>query len=325
VRAVTIVDGRVAIDTRPDPEPGPGEVIVRVRGAGLNRADLAQLAGRYPAPPGAPADIPGLEFAGEVAALGEGVRDLNAGDAVFGIVGGGAQAELVRTRADHCARVPSRMSLVEAGAVPEAFITAHDALFTIADVAAGETVLVHAVGSGVGTAALQLARAVGATVVGTARTQAKLDRCATLGLKHAILAPADLDPPALVAAITDAVGAADVVVDLLGGNYVVVDQAVAAPRGRIVLVGALAGGRAELSLGAAMGKRLRITGTVLRARDSSEKAAVTTAFARDVLPWLADGMVEPVVERVLPLAAAAEAYELLASNTVFGKVVLAVD
>jgi putative PIG3 family NAD(P)H quinone oxidoreductase len=323
VRALVARDGHVAVEERPDPQPAPGEVVVRVGGAGLNRADLAQRAGFYPAPPGVPADIPGLEVAGTVVAQGDGVTDPALGDRVFALVGGGGQAELATVPAVHCVPVPERLDLVAAGAVPEVFITAHDAMVTQAALQSGELLLVHAAGSGVGTAAVQLGRAMGCTVVGTSRTAEKLEQCRALGLDHAVPAPRDLDPGELADSILAATGRpVDVTIDLVGGGYVVADVLAAAVLGRIVLVASQAGRRAELDIGALMGKRLRIHGTVLRARSLDEKTAATAAFAHDVVPWLADGTVAPVVARTFPLEDAPEAYELLASDAVFGKIVL---
>jgi NADPH:quinone reductase len=323
MRALTITDDhQLLVAERPDPEPGEGEVLVRVHGAGLNRADLVQVAGFYPAPPGAPPDIPGMEFAGEVAGLGAGVSAWAVGDPVFGIVGGGAQAELLTVHASHCTSVPANLGLVEAGGVPEVFVTAHDAMVTQARAQAGETVLVHAVGSGVGTAGVQLAKALGATVVGTARTATKLEQCRALGLDHPVLAPRDLDASALADEIVAAAGPVDVVLELVGGDYVVADVKACARRGRIVIIGNLAGTRVELDLGSVMVKRLRVFGTVLRGRDVAEKAAATAAFARDVVPLLASGAITPVVGATFRLDAAADAYELLRSDTTFGKVIL---
>ena len=323
MRAVTITeDHRLLVDERPDPEPGSGQVLVRVHGAGLNRADLVQVQGGYPAPAGSPADIPGLEFAGEIAALGEGVRDWSIGDRVFGIAGGGGQAELMAVPAAHCVAVPEALDLVTAGGVPEVFATAHDALVTQAGAAAGDVVLIHAVGSGVGTAGLQLAKALGATVVGTARTADKLERCRALGLDHAVLAPRELDPLALAEQITAVAGPVDVVLELVGGSYVAVDVRAAALRGRIVVIGAMGGGRCDLEVALLMVKRLRMMGTVLRSRSIDEKTAVTAAFARDVVPLLVAGTVQPVTEATFPLDGAPDAYALLGSDTTFGKVVL---
>jgi putative PIG3 family NAD(P)H quinone oxidoreductase len=323
VRALVVTsDAQLRVETRPDPEPGPGEVVVRVHGAGLNRADLVQLSGNYAAPPGSPPDIPGLEFAGEVVAHGDGVSEPALGARVFGIAGGGAQAELLAVPASQCAPVPEGLGLVEAGGVPEAFITAHDAMVTQAAVQRGETLLVHAVGSGVGTAALQLGCALGCTVVGTARTAEKLARCRELGLDHAVLAPRELDPSALAADITAAAGPIDVTLELVGGDYVITDLAVAGPRGRVVLIGLMAGARAQLDLGALMYKRMRLFGTMLRGRSVEEKAAATDAFTRDVVPLLARGEVKPVIARTMPLDDAREAYDLLAADAVFGTIVL---
>jgi putative PIG3 family NAD(P)H quinone oxidoreductase len=323
VRAVVCPgDGTLEIAERPTPDPDPGEVRVRVHGAGLNRGDLAQRRGFYPAPPGAPVDIPGLEFAGEVTALGEGVESLSVGDRVFGVVGGGAQAEEVVVHATNCALVPDRLDLVEAGGVPEVFVTAHDAMRTLAGLTAGEHVLVHAVGSGVGTAVVQLAHAFGCTVTGTARSGTKLDRARELGLDHGVLADSPFDAFALIQAIEISGGPADVVVDLVGGPYVPVDLAAAAPYGRIVIVGTLAGIEAPVSLLTLMAKWLTLRGTLLRPRPIAGKAAATAAFVAEVVPLLAAGRIAPVVERVVPLDEAADAYALVESDATFGKVIL---
>jgi len=322
MRALVIADQQVRVEERPDPEPGPGEVLVRVHGAGLNRADLVQRAGFYQAPPGSPPDIPGLEFAGEVVAHGDGVAEPAVGARVFGIAGGGGQAELLAVPASQCAPVPDAIDLVTAGGVPEVFATAHDALTTQAAMQPGEVLLVHAVGSGVGTAAVQLGRATGCTVVGTARTADKLEQARALGLDHAVLAARELDPAALAADITDAVGAVDVVLELVGGDYLVTDLAVTGPRGRIVLVGMMAGTRTNVDLGALLMKRIRVYGTTLRGRSIEEKAAATDGFTRDVVPLLASGEIVPVIARTLPLDEGPAAYELLASDAVFGGIVL---
>jgi putative PIG3 family NAD(P)H quinone oxidoreductase len=323
MRALVIQEGgRLVVEDRPVPEPGDHEVLVRVHGAGINRADLLQRAGRYPAPPGVPPDIPGLEFAGVVEAAGSAVASPCPGDRVMGIVAGGGQAEYLTTAASHCARMPDGLDLVEAGGIPEAFITAHDAMVVQGELMAGQRVLVHAVASGVGTAALQLAQCFGATVAGTSRSKDKLDRAAELGLDHPILAPSGFDPAALAAEITAAAGPADVTVDLLGGRYLGVDVAAAAGRGRIVLVGVIAGGRAELDMLAVMHKRLVLRGTVLRSRPSAEKADATHLFEGQVVPLLARGAIRPVIDAVVPLAEAERGYELVATDRTFGKVVL---
>ena len=322
MRALTIVDGDLVVADRPDPMPAPGQVLVRVHAAGLNRADLAQRAGHYPAPPGWPADIPGMEFAGEVVALGDDVTAPGIGTRVFGIAGGGAQAELLAVPAVHCTEIPPALDDVHAGGVPEVFITAHDAMVTQAQAVAGETVLVHAAGSGVGTAAVQLAHAQSCTTVGTSRTADKLERCRALGLDHALVVPREMDPVALADEIIAAAGPVDVTIDLVGGPYVSADVRAAAVKGRIVLVASQAGARAELDIGSTMFKRLRIHGTVLRARSVEEKAAATAAFARDVVPLLADRSIAPVIAQTFPLDAGGQAYDLLAADAVFGKLVL---
>jgi putative PIG3 family NAD(P)H quinone oxidoreductase len=323
MRALVIQEGgRLVIEDRPVPAPAAGQVLVRVYGAGVNRADLLQRAGRYPAPPGAPADIPGLEFAGVVESVGPGVASPCPGDRVMGIVAGGGQAEYLVTAASHCARVPASLDLVEAGGIPEAFITAHDAMVVQGGLMTGQRVLVHAVASGVGTAAVQLAECFGASVVGTSRSKDKLDRAVELGLDHPVLAPSGFDPTALAAEITAAAGPIDVTVDLLGGPYLRVDVAVAGPRGRIIIVGLIAGRSAELDMGAVLAKRLVVRGTVLRSRPSGEKAEATHLFEGQVVPLLARGALRPVIDAVVPLAEADRGYELVATDRTFGKVVL---
>jgi NADPH:quinone reductase len=327
VRAITILGGRLEVADRPVPEAAPDGVVVRVHGAGLNRADLLQRAGRYPAPPGVPADIPGMEFAGIVEAVGTNVETPAIGDRVCGITGGGAQAEYIAVPAVHCAQVPEHLDLVTMGGVPEVFITAQDALVTQAALTAGEWLLVHAVGSGVGTAALQLARTLGAHVVGTARTENKLDRCRSLGLDVGITPTRSdegaLDVDALAWKIAEATGGGpNVVLDTVGGDYVIADVNAAAPKARIVLIGTIAGGRVTVPLMSILGKRLSVIGTVLRGRDVAEKAAATDGFVRDVMPLIAERRIEPVVDATMPLADAEAAYELLESDTTFGKVIL---
>jgi NADPH:quinone reductase len=332
MRAVTVVEGdRVEVADRADPVAGPGEIVVRVAGAGLNRADLMQRAGFYPAPPGSPPDIPGLELSGVVESIGVDVDRFGVGDAVFGIAGGGGQAERLAVPAVQCAPAPEGLDLVTLGGVPEVFVTAHDALVTQAAVQPGEWVLVHAVGSGVGTAATQLCAALGARVVGTARTADKIERCRPLGLETGIVPPTDaqgaLDAPGLADAVLEATGGhgADVAIELVGGPYVEADLAAMASHGRIVVIGTLAGGRATMPLLPMMQRRLTVRGTVLRARTPAEKGEAMRAFERDVVPMLVDGRIAPVVDAVLPLERAIDAYELLASNATFGKVILACD
>jgi len=313
MKAAVIRDGRLEIEERPTPRPTASEVLVRVAGAGVNRADLLQVAGMHPAPFGWPADIPGLEFAGTVTAAGERVHSLSKGDRVFGILGGGGQAtELITTEA-LCVRVPDSIDPVSAGGIPEVFVTAHDALVTQAGLRSGERVLIHAVGSGVGTAAVQISRALGATTVGTSRTAAKLDRAVELGLDDAVVAGDDM---------ARRIGEVDVVLDLVGGNYLQVDVSVCRPQGRIILVGLLAGASVDLDLSAVLRKRISLTGTVLRARPEWQKAQATAAFAREVVPLFSSGALDVAIDRTMPLDEIAGAYELLARNETFGKVII---
>jgi putative PIG3 family NAD(P)H quinone oxidoreductase len=315
----------LAVEHRPDPEPGPAEVLVRVRASALNRADLLQREGHYPAPPGAPADIPGMEFAGEVAALGANVTGWRVGDRVFGIVGGGANAELLATDARCVARIPDELSWTDAASIPEAFITAYDAMIAQAGLRAGDYALIHAVGSGVGLAATQLACAWRAKPYGTARTAEKIDRARAYGLADGLTVGADLDAIAGAAARWTAGHGMDVTVDLVGGAYVPASIAAAAPLGRLMLVGSVAGRTATVPVGVILRKRLTLRGTVLRARTVEEKRAVTVLFARDVVPLFASGALRPTVDCVYGLDQIAEAHVRLASNATFGKVVLRVD
>ncbi len=307
----------------PSPEPSRGEVRVRIRATAVNRADLLQRLGAYPAPPDAPQDIPGLELAGEVDAIGEGVTELAVGDRVFGLAGGGTYAEQVVVHARTLAKIPDGLSFVDAAAIPEAFITAYDALVTQGGLAAGETVLVSAVGSGVGTAAVQLARAIGARAIGTARHPEKLERAKALGMDEGVVAKDGKFAPEVLRA--NGGRGVDVVLELVGGGYVSEDLACIAQQGRIVLVGLLAGRSVELDLGAVLRKRVRVQGTVLRSRPLEEKIAAARAFERHVVPLVARGVVRAVVDRVLPLERAAEAHGYVAGNEGFGKVVLDVS
>jgi NADPH2:quinone reductase len=304
------------------PVPARGEVRVRVRATAVNRADLLQRAGFYPAPPDAPPDIPGLEYAGEVDAVGEGVTALAPGDRVFGLCGGGGYAEALVVHHRTAVRIPDGLSFTDAAAIPEAFITAWDAMVVQGRLGAGEWVLISAVGSGVGTAAAQIGRAIGARVIGTARTRDKLDRARPLGLDEAIL----VEGGAFAADVQRATAGAgaDLVLELVGGAYVAEDLACLAPRGRIVLVGLTAGARAELDLTQILHKRAQLIGTVLRARPLEEKIAAAQLLGRHLVPLLARGALRPVIDRVLPLAQAAEAHACVASNATFGKVVLSV-
>jgi putative PIG3 family NAD(P)H quinone oxidoreductase len=307
------------------PEAAGDRVLVRVHAAALNRADLLQRRGAYPAPPGVPADVPGLEFAGEVEAVGTDARRWRSGQRVFGITGGGAQAEYVVVPESTLAEIPSNLGWEEAAAVPEAFITAHDALFTQANLAMGERVLIHAAGSGVGLAAIQLARAAGAQTFGTARRTAdKLERARAYGLDEACIVRDD--PQAFAGAAKDWTNGAgvDVILDLVGASYLAANLDALAPRGRLLLVGTMAGARAPLDFRQVMSKRLRLMGTVLRARSTEEKARATRLFAAHVVPLLARGALRPVIDSVFALADIRAAHERLESNETFGKIVLKV-
>lgn len=303
----------------PDPTPSRGEILLRVHAAGVNRADLMQRLGRYPAPPGWPADIPGMEVAGEVEALGEGVVDRQVGERVFGIVGGGGYAEKVVVQGPTVARMPQGMAFSDAAAVPEVFITAWDAMVDQGRLSAGEDVLVHAVGSGVGTAALQIANAVGARAIGTARTAAKIDAARKLGLAEGILVEGGKFAETALS-MTHGRGV-DVVVELVGGAYVAEDLACLAPKGRIVVVGVMGGAQVPLDLPVLMQKRAEIRGTMLRNRPLEEKILAARALEKHLVPLFERGALRPVVDCVLPLGKAAEAHRLMGSNATFGKVV----
>lgn len=305
-----------------EPIPSSGEVRVRVRATAVNRADLLQRMGLYPAPPGDPPDVPGLELAGEIDAVGPGVTSWRVGERVYGLVGGGAYAEKVVVHARAIAPMPSRLSYEEAAAIPEATLTAYDAIVEQAGLAAGDNLLVNAVGSGVGTAAVQIGRALGAFVVGTARTQAKLDRAAALGLDRGIV-PAEGRFADAVLAATGGRGV-DVVLELVGGNYLDEDIVTCAERGRVVVVGLVGGAAANVALATLLKKRLRILGTVLRSRPLEEKIAAAQLLSRRIGPLVERGAVRPVVEAVMPLDRAGDAHRLVASNATFGKVVLSV-
>jgi len=299
-----------------------GEVLVRVRAAALNRADLLQRRGLYPPPPGFREDVPGLEFAGEIAALGEGVTGWKVGDRVMAIASGEAQAEYVIADPFMLLRIPEGMGFVEAATLPEAGITAHDALVTLGGFRSGGTALIHAIGSGVGTMALQIAKAMGGTVIGTARSADKIEKARALGLDHAILLGKE-DPKFAdeVKRITSRRGA-PVVIDFVGAPYMAESLASLAPQGAIVVVGTLGGPKATVDLGVLMRARGRVVGTVLRPRPLFEKIQATQAFARDVMPLVASGKVKPVLDRAWPASQVKEAHEQLERNDSFGKVVL---
>jgi len=302
--------------------PAADRVRVRVHAAALNRADVLQRMGYYPAPPGYPQNIPGLEFAGEVDAVGEEVRQWKRGQRVFGITGGGAQAEYVSVPENHLAEIPANLDWTEAAAVPEAFITAHDALFTSAQLRPGQTMLVHAAGSGVGTAAIQLAHAAGATAFGTSRTAEKLERAKEYGLSDAVVLNDDLQVLVNTVAKWTGGSGVDVIIDLVGANYLEANLGALARKGRLVLVSTSAGAQGMIDFATVMQKRLTIIGTVLRTRSNEEKATATRLFAEQVVPLLADGTVRPVIDRVYGLEEIRAAHARMESNDSFGKIVL---
>ena len=310
----------------PAPQPGPEEVLVHVRGSALNRADLLQRLGRYAAPPGTTQNIPGLEFAGEVVELGAKVHRWNKGDRVMGIIAGGAHAEFVSTHEDVLAAVPPNLEWPAAGAVPEVFITAHDALQQ-AGFKAGDNVLIHAVGSGVGLAASQLVKALGGRAFGTSRTPDKIERAKAFGLESGYSVPDVSALAGLSAFGRNMTGdrGFDVVLDLTGGPYFAASLEAMAMRARLILIGGVAGGKTEVDLYQILGKRLHVIGTVLRTRSLQEKIAVTTAFAREVVPLLASGTIQPVVDSVFPLEEIQDAHRRLGSNQTFGKVALTIS
>lgn len=319
------VEGLEIRDVPTPASPTADRVLVRVRAAGLNRADILQRMGHYPPPPGVPKEIPGLEFAGEVDQVGPEVRAWQPGQRVFGITAGGAQAEYVVVPESLLSEIPALLDWAAAASIPEVFITAHDALFTQANLRMGESLLVHAAGSGVGTAAIQLARAAEACVYGTSRTADKLEKAKQYGLEKAI-AVGD-DPRNFVAATREWTSGkgVDVILDLVGAAYLEANLAALSAQGRLMLVSSTAGARATLDLSVVMSKRLRITGTVLRARSTEEKATATRLFARHVVPLLASGAARPVIDRIYELDQIREAHTRLESNETFGKVVLTID
>lgn len=303
------------------PEPVGDQVRVRVRAAGLNRADLVQRAGYYPAPPGSPANIPGLEFAGEVDAVGPLVHTWKPGQRVMGITGGGGQAEYILSHEGLLVEIPANLDFVQAAAIPEAFMTAHDALFTQGGLQMGERVLIHAVGSGVGTAAIQLAHTTGATVFGTSRTPQKLEQASALGLDIGL---AEQNFAAQVRQHTDGKGV-HVVLDFVGATYMEQNLESLATWGRLVLLATLGGAHANVNLSLLMSKRIQIRGSTLRSRTLEEKLAVTHRFATHVVPLLASKRIQPIIGDVYPLHEIAKAHAAMAENRSFGKLVLRID
>ncbi len=304
------------------PRPGAQEVLVDVRATAVNRADLLQRRGRYPAPADSPADIPGLEFAGVVTATGENANSWRPGDRVMGILGGGGYAETIRVHERLCLPVPRALTWTQAAAIPEAFLTAYDGLFRNAGLAAGESLLVHAAGSGIGTAAIQLGSVAGAHVVGTSRSEAKCERLSALGCR-AVLADGSGETETRLRA--HAPDGFDVILDLIGGPALETNLSLLRERGRLVMIGLLGGARAEIPLGRILTRRLTVSGSVLRTRTIEEKIALVGQFERRISPMLARGELTAVVDSSFPLDRAAEAHARMERNENFGKIVLTCD
>lgn len=307
------------------PHITPEQVLVRVRASALNRADLLQRQGKYPPPPGFPAEIPGMEFAGEIAEVGSAVQAWKPGQRVFGLLGGGAHAEYVVTHERLLAEVPPNLDWNQAAAVPEVFITAHDALWTQARLRPAETVFVNAVGSGVGLAAVQLARAIKAVPFGSSRTPDKIDQAKAFGLEAGLAVRDNFDDLVVAAEKWTSGKGINVFLDLVGGSYVKTAQKLLALKGRMILVGTVAGGSYELESRYVMSKRLEIRGTVLRARSLEEKIQVTQAFAAEVVPLLANGTLRPTIDSAFQLGDIAKAHARLESNETLGKVVVVME
>lgn len=319
--------GPDGLDVRAVPKPGiaADQVLVRVRASALNRADLLQRQGKYPAPPGYAQEIPGIEFAGEVAEVGPLVQMWKPGQRVFGLTGGGGQAQYLVTQERLLAQIPGNLSWEEAASIPEAFITAHDALWKQAELRPGETVLIHAVGSGVGLAAVQLTRAMRGVPYGTSRTAGKIQQACQCGLEQGLQVQKDFDEMVSAAEKWTAGKGINVVLDLAGGPYVKASQKLLALKGRMMLVGSVAGGSYELDSRFVMSKRLQIRGTVLRARSLEEKILATQAFASEVAPLFAHGVLRPNIDSCFKMAEIAKAHERLESNETFGKVVVTIE
>jgi putative PIG3 family NAD(P)H quinone oxidoreductase len=313
MRGVTIRDKQLSVEDQPDPTPGAGEVLVRVKAAGLNGADMMQRRGVYPAPAGAPQDIPGLELAGEVLERGPGANRFKEGDRVMGIVAGGGQAELAVVHERILMPVPENLSFTEAGGVPEVFTTAHDAVFTQAGLRPGEHLLVHGGAGGVGTAAIQLAHASGARVTATVRNPDSREKVAEFGARV-------IEPDGFAEQ-----GPFDVILELVGAPNLAENLSALAPNGRITVIGIGAGATGELNLGALMQKRARIHGSTLRARPLEEKALTARALERSVLPLLASGAVRVPIAATYPLEQAEQAYERFAGGGKLGKIILTME
>ncbi|HUJ65268.1 MAG TPA: zinc-binding dehydrogenase [Acidimicrobiales bacterium] len=311
MRAVTAWDEKVAVRDYPDPEPGPGQILVGVRAAGLNSADLLQVRGFYPAPPGYPPDILGLEMAGEVIATGPGVTRFTTGDRVMAVVGGGGQAEMAVIHEREAMPVPAGLDWVVAGGLPEVFTTAHDALFTQAGLGAGERLCVSGAAGGVGTAAVQLGVSAGASVTATVRSLSRRDQVASLGAT--VIDPSELNEA----------GPFDVILELVGAPNLGANLNALATGGRISVIGTGAGAVGEINLGTLMTRRARIHGSTLRARPLEGKAAAARLVESHVLPLFESGRVTVPVDSTFAIEDAPSAYEHFAAGGKFGKIVLA--
>lgn len=301
------------------PDPGPTQVLVHVAASGLNRADCLQRRGFYPAPPGVPVDVPGLEFAGVVEGVGSDVDDWTPGDRVMGIVGGGGMAERVVTEARELMRVPGGLSLEQGAAIPEVFLTAYDAIVLQGGLQKGDSVLFHAVASGIGTAGVQLASVLEATSIGTSRTADKLARCSALGLAHAVLVSDGEFADQVLQAVP---GGVDVILDTIGAAYLRQNLKVVAKKGRIIVIGLMGGVKGELALGILLAKRASIAGSVLRSRSAEEKAELTAAFSTKMLGRFETEELRPIIDDVLPMTAIQAAHTRMDANETFGKLVL---
>ena len=306
---------------RATPKPGEGEVLVRVAAAGVNRPDVMQRQGRYPPPPGA-SDIPGLEVAGEIVALGPGVSSLAPGDAVTALLPGGGYAEYAIAAAPLCLPVPANLSMIEAAALPETFFTVWTNLFDRGGCKAGDTVLIHGGTSGIGTTAIQLAVARGATVYATAGSAEKARVCERLGAVRGI----DYNAEDFVAVVREATAGkgVDLILDIVGAKYLARNLEAAAIEGRVVIISLMSGAKSEINLNTVLSKRLTLTGSTLRIRSVAQKALVAEGVRRNVWPLIAEGRVKPVIHATFPLAQASEAHRLMESSQHIGKIVLTI-
>jgi NADPH:quinone reductase len=312
----------LSVEEVPTPQPGPGQALVRVHATALNRADLLQRQGKYPAPKGVVQNIPGLEFAGEIAGLGAGATYWEKGDRVFGLTPGGAHAEYVIVEEGRLAAIPSGMDWVTAAAIPEVFITAYDAMISQANLRPGERVLIHAVGSGVGIAAVQIARAFGGIPYGTSRTPDKIDRAKQFGLEAGVVVDPKLSQMEEFTKRATGGEGFNVILDLAGGPYVAASIKALAQKGRIMLIATMAGNEITLQLGQVLGKRAHLIGTILRARPVEEIAELMRAFSEHVVPLFGAGKLRPSTDKTFPISSIQEAHRYQESNQSFGKIVL---